>query len=389
MRTGVSFQPFVIKMKPRFKPDPVVNPASTQVFVDPESFDVSEQRFAASLESDTPARFVIDRESLTNENAEKAQQDVDDPLKGESVERALAGQRTEAGPVPTAADSDCWRQEVASKISNYRRRHRTNAPRYPSLQLKFETPEPAASQPEPTWVPSVPKVQATALQPDLPQHSPVAPDRREASAPYSTGAKILEFPHPITPPPTRDELADPVVDTLRILEVPEFLPPPPALGGILIEPAEAPSQERRPGFELPLQPAPMARRILASMIDTLFVLTGFTLFAYVFFRMTAIMPPLRLMAGVSPGIIFLLWVGYQYLLLVYSGTTLGLKLAGLRVSQFDGRSVPRRIRRWRVIASVLSGLSLGLGYAWCFLDEDRLCWHDRITRTYMAPGTLA
>jgi hypothetical protein len=38
-----------------------------------------------------------------------------------------------------------------------------------------------------------------------------------------------------------------------------------------------------------------------------------------------------------------------------------------------------------VFASVLSGLSLGLGYAWCWLDEDQLCWHDRITRTYMAP----
>jgi hypothetical protein len=35
---------------------------------------------------------------------------------------------------------------------------------------------------------------------------------------------------------------------------------------------------------------------------------------------------------------------------------------------------------------VLSGFSLALGYAWCFLDEDRLCWHDRITRTYMAPN---
>jgi uncharacterized RDD family membrane protein YckC len=44
-----------------------------------------------------------------------------------------------------------------------------------------------------------------------------------------------------------------------------------------------------------------------------------------------------------------------------------------------------RIRRWRVLASVLSGFSLALGYAWCFLDEDRLSWHDRITRTYMAP----
>jgi hypothetical protein len=62
-----------------------------------------------------------------------------------------------------------------------------------------------------------------------------------------------------------------------------------------------------------------------------------------------------------------------------------LKLAKLQLSCFDGAAVPRKTRRWRVLASVLSALSLALGYAWCFLDEDRLCWHDRITRTYMAP----
>jgi uncharacterized RDD family membrane protein YckC len=84
-------------------------------------------------------------------------------------------------------------------------------------------------------------------------------------------------------------------------------------------------------------------------------------------------------------LIGLFWVVYQYLLLVYCGISPGLKLAGLQLSRFDGTTAPRRLRRWRVLASVLSGVSLGLGYAWCFLDEDRLCWHDRITHTYMAP----
>ena len=32
----------------------------------------------------------------------------------------------------------------------------------------------------------------------------------------------------------------------------------------------------------------------------------------------------------------------------------------------------------------LSAASIGLGYAWCMLDEDQLCWHDRITRTHLA-----
>jgi uncharacterized RDD family membrane protein YckC len=79
------------------------------------------------------------------------------------------------------------------------------------------------------------------------------------------------------------------------------------------------------------------------------------------------------------------WIAYQYAFLLFSGRTPGLWLTKLHVSRFDGRPVSRAIRRWRVIASVLSLVSLGLGYAWCFLDEDQLSWHDRITRTHLAP----
>jgi uncharacterized RDD family membrane protein YckC len=202
-----------------------------------------------------------------------------------------------------------------------------------------------------------------------------------------SGARILEFPRSAAPPPPAfDGLAEPVVGQPRILDVPDLVLPPPALGGILMEPVEEPVKERRPGFELPLQAAPMARRLLASAIDALLVLSAFAVFAYVFFRVTAIVPPLQQAAAISAILATVFWIAYQYLLLVHTGTTPGLKLAQLRLSRFDGAPVPRKTRRWRVLASVLSGLSLALGYAWCFLDEDRLCWHDRITRTYMAPN---
>ena len=164
-----------------------------------------------------------------------------------------------------------------------------------------------------------------------------------------------------------------------------MVPPPPALGGILIESTEEPFREKRQGFELPLIAAPFSRRILAGGIDALIVASAFALFAYTFFRMTVLVPEIRLAAAVGAGLLAVFWAGYQYLMLVHAGTTPGLKLSKLRLSRFDGTHVPCRLRRWRVLASVLSGLSLGLGYAWCFLDEDQLCWHDRITHTYMAP----
>src|SRR5207253_293822 len=83
-----------------------------------------------------------------------------------------------------------------------------------------------------------------------------------------SGAKIIEFPGfawgPPAPPP--DQLAEPVSDRPRILEVPEFAPPPPALGGITIEAVEHPDAEKRPGIDIPLQSAPLGRRLVASLV---------------------------------------------------------------------------------------------------------------------------
>lgn len=198
-------------------------------------------------------------------------------------------------------------------------------------------------------------------------------------------AKILEFPRPLILQDDPNSLAGPVLDRPRILEVPEVLPPPPALGGILIEPTEEErAKQERLGFDVPLQAASMARRIAASAIDLLLVSGAFVLFGYIFRRITSHLPPQRETMLASAALLATFWAGYQYLLLVYTASTPGLKLAKLKLTRFDGQPVPRRVRAWRVLTSILSGVSLGLGYAWCFFDEDQLCWHDRITRTYMA-----
>jgi hypothetical protein len=91
------------------------------------------------------------------------------------------------------------------------------------------------------------------------------------------------------------------------------------------------------------------------------------------------------MIALTVGVPCVLWAVYQFLLIVYAGTSPGLRVAGLELACFDGMSTSRKLRRWRVLASCLSAVSLGMGYAWLFLDEDALCWHDRITHTYLAP----
>jgi uncharacterized RDD family membrane protein YckC len=180
-------------------------------------------------------------------------------------------------------------------------------------------------------------------------------------------------------------LAEPVTDRPRILEAPEVVPPPPALGGITIEPAQQPDMEKRPGIDIPLQSAPLGRRIFSAAIDDVIIAAACALFGFIFWKLAAIRPPRFQIIGIAAGLSGLFWAAYQYLLLVYSGTTPGLLLARLELARFDGSPVGRRLRRWRVLASFLSAVSLGMGYAWVFLDEDSLCWHDRITHTYLAP----
>ncbi len=318
----------------------------------------------------------------------------------ETAEPALAG--TDAAPADEP--NSAWRGELAARLSRYRARRKAPPPRYPSLKLPFETTasSPRASMDESSRFPAFESVSNNALALDVPRNESVieavaAEAGREPVPRTATpvrqpvtqvSAKIIEFPRfawaPPSPPP--DQLAEPVSDKPRILEVPETAPSPPALGGISIEPAQIQEIEKRPGIDFPLQSAPLGRRLIACFLDALLVVVASALFGFIFWKVAAIRPPELQLYTLAGGVLCAFWILYQYLLIVYSGTTLGLRAVGLALTQFDGRPTTRSLRRWRVLASYLSALSLGMGYAWVFLDEDSLCWHDRITHTFLSPG---
>jgi uncharacterized RDD family membrane protein YckC len=341
--------------------EPIKEPVSR--FPDPDAYDASEQQFAASLEQNSPA----------GHNAESVEAQI------EALASDLGGHVS-----PENHDEPVgWKQELAAKLDDYRSRHKPKPPRYPSLQLKFETEDPAWSEPSPQ---PTPPAYATRESNAL-DHAELAPaPQPEVPRSAETTGRLIEFPRSANVPTAWvDALADPVMERPRILEVPEsdFLPP--ALGGISIEPVPAVEDEKRPGIEIPMLTAPMSRRVAAGALDGAIVAAGVALSGCIFVFMTGTIPALRPLIEGGVLVTACLWAAYHYLLIVYSGTTPGLKVAGLELSSFDGKAVPRKLRRWRVLASVLSGVSLCLGYAWCYLDEDRLCWHDRITKTYMAP----
>ncbi|HYM76597.1 MAG TPA: RDD family protein [Candidatus Dormibacteraeota bacterium] len=316
------------------------------------------------------------------------------------VRDPTAGAAAPPPPLESVSDGGQWRDELSARLNRYRARRKAPPPRYPSLKLPFG---PADSAVRATPVeddspaPAFEAIANHALALDATHSEPAIAEPRSAPATQSephphrqggqTSAKIIEFPRFAwgPPPPPLDQLAEPVVERPRILEVPDAVPPLPALGGITIEPARGAETEKRPGIDVPLQSARLAWRLVAALVDGLIIAAACALFGFIFWKVTAVRLPRVQAFALAAGITGVFWAAYQYLLMVYAGTTPGLRAARLELTCFDGSRTRRSLRRWRVLASYLSAASLGMGYAWLFLDEDELCWHDRITHTYLAP----
>jgi len=355
-------------------------------YFDPEAADTSEQEFSASLEStgERP-QFVVDEPEIPRIQTEETRiAGSEQEPRGRSAEldRNTTSGDSELGEDEQATperDSD-WREQVSAKVNKYKSQSRHKV-RYPSLQLPFE---PGPYYPKHENAPRAALSFSESIAAEIVALRPVAESEPPRISLEAT-ARVLEFPRPIPVPVDPDVLADPILDRPRIVEAPELLPPPPAMGGIMMETPSDPEPERRPGFDVPLQSAPLSRRIWAGAIDGLLIAIALAVFAYCFVRITGATLPWQTSWKIGATLLALFWPAYEYAFLVFSETTPGLRLAKLEVQRFDGTPAPRNLRRWRVLASLLSAFSLGLGYAWCFLDEDQLSWHDRITRTHLAP----
>jgi len=305
---------------------------------------------------------------------------------------------SELRPPEAAQDTELpsWKQEVAARVQSYKARRKTQVPRYPSLQLRFASLYDRDSRDIQTVEDApTPDDRVVPDRESCPTHGgvsacvaasacPATPDTPTPEIQAAEPARIIEFPLPYALRPRRaDEIAEPVVERLRIVEVPEIQPPLPALGGITLE-SQDEETEKGPGFEIPLQAAPILRRLFAHTLDVIVVLTACALFAYIYFAISKFDLPLQQIARSLPVVAAAFWIVYQYLLVVYAGSTLGQRASGLRLRCFDGTLPSRGLRRWRVVATIVAVIPFGLGIAWCYFDEDTLCWHDRITGTYLA-----
>jgi uncharacterized RDD family membrane protein YckC len=154
----------------------------------------------------------------------------------------------------------------------------------------------------------------------------------------------------------------------------------PCFDDIRLEPEEARSDD---DLEIIPRPAPLAQRFVSGIVDAgiVFIATGVC--ALTFVELAEELPRSRMtvLCAAFAGAIF--WLLLQYIFLAYRRATPGMRMAQLELCTFAGAPTAMFHRERRAWASALSALSIGLGYAWALVDEDRLGWHDRISQTYV------
>ncbi len=250
--------------------------------------------------------------------------------------------------------------------------------------------------------------EADALEEEIAfRQAPVFEDYRATEPAVPLAANLLEFPRQLVAAvkvrpslalgPLREEpgarspqLRIFEVEPDQIATVPEPISLTPEWSTIFLDAQEIsepvdnpdmPAPEILPSL-LPPQTAAMHLRLMAATVDCLLVLGGFTAFVAAFARMSgpiAMGLPLALAALAVLGALYLL---YQLLFFSLTDQTPGMRYARIGLCTFSDENPTRRAMRKRVLAQLVAVAPLGLGVAWALLDDDRLGWHDRISRMY-------
>jgi len=375
-----------------------------------DAYDPSEEQFASSLagreHNDDEEMQELSSGTLSSAQQRIARElpDIEVPMPSNDLHLTSA-----------AAPDESWRKEVSSRIQNYKARRRRSLGDE-SLSFNFEStagnhvflrPE---KEPEPETQVSVerdpiatyyahPYATAPVIEPEYSaaeevqeEVEPMAePTQRfvpevPAAPPVPETAKLIFFPKPpMMQEAPVDQLAEPVFDVPRIVEAPEAVETVTVpLADIQLQPEEE-DTAAVPILDLPSPVAPVAQRVVAEAIDGMLILVATVLFATIAMRLGAgsIVGDKRTLLGLAVAIPAMFWSVYKYVFLVHAATTPGMSATRLRLADFDGGFPTPRVRRYRAFAMVVSAFPLCLGLLWSFVDPETLCWHDRISKTYL------
>jgi len=129
-----------------------------------------------------------------------------------------------------------------------------------------------------------------------------------------------------------------------------------------------------------------AHRLIAAAFDASMVLIAVGVFLAVFSIAGGDVALTKDNVPFFLSVLAVLALFYRFLWCVANGDTPGMRFAGLKLVDFDGRVPDREQRGRRQLASFLSLGSAGLGLVWALVDEESLTWHDHISKTFPTIG---
>jgi uncharacterized RDD family membrane protein YckC len=136
-----------------------------------------------------------------------------------------------------------------------------------------------------------------------------------------------------------------------------------------------------PAYVTP-EAAPISLRLMAGLVDAGLVIGAFFGCVAATVKLTGWLPqgPTAVMAAV--GAIVGLYVCYHMLFFTLSDQTPGMRYARLGLCTMTDENPTRAAMRRRLLAQFIAIAPLGIGVLWALMDEDKLGWHDRISRMY-------
>lgn len=81
--------------------------------------------------------------------------------------------------------------------------------------------------------------------------------------------------------------------------------------------------------------------------------------------------------------LLVVWFVFYGWFWTHGGQTLGMRAWKLRLVTAAGQPVSWGTALQRFLAAVVAGLPLGLGFFWLLIDEERMTWHDRWSKTVL------
>jgi uncharacterized RDD family membrane protein YckC len=148
--------------------------------------------------------------------------------------------------------------------------------------------------------------------------------------------------------------------------------------------AEEEALEQAEALAVPeLHLAPMSLRLMAIVVNGTLIAGACLVAALMAAHNAKELPALREIEIGAAAALVIVGALYQALFFTLASATPGMKYAHISLCTLDGQIPTRAQRCGRLFALLLSLLPLGLGIAWAVFDDDHLCWHDRLSRTYM------